>query len=107
MPGPATGPLMLIHGAWLTSRSWENFTAYFKEHDYTVSAPEWPRKHGDVEEIRGRVVGDRRARSRRDRRPLRELVHELDSEPILVGHSFGGLVVEILSTAGSDEQAWR
>ena len=42
-------PLMLIHGAWLSARSWENFADYFEKRGYAVSAPEWPRKHGDVE----------------------------------------------------------
>jgi pimeloyl-ACP methyl ester carboxylesterase len=45
-------PLMLIHGAWLSSRSWENFAEYFDKRGFAVSAPEWPRKQGDVEELR-------------------------------------------------------
>ena len=45
-------PLMLIHGAWLTSASWEKFAGHFRDRGFAVSAPEWPRKQGDVEEIR-------------------------------------------------------
>ena len=45
-------PLMLIHGAWLSARSWENYTDYFGKCGFAVSAPEWPRKQGDVEEMR-------------------------------------------------------
>jgi hypothetical protein len=45
-------PLMLIHGAWLSARSWEDFARYFEERGFDVSVPEWPRKHGDVEELR-------------------------------------------------------
>jgi hypothetical protein len=45
-------PLMLIDGAWLSARSWENFAGYFEKRGFDVSAPEWPRKHGDVEELR-------------------------------------------------------
>ena len=45
-------PLMLIHGAWLSSRSWDPFAEYFRDRGYDVSAPEWPRKQGDVEELR-------------------------------------------------------
>ena len=46
-------PLLLIHGAWLSARRWENYhRTYFSERGYAVSAPEWPRKHGDVEEMR-------------------------------------------------------
>ena len=45
-------PLVLIHGAWLSARSWENYVDYFGKRGFGVSVPEWPRKHGDVEELR-------------------------------------------------------
>jgi alpha-beta hydrolase superfamily lysophospholipase len=45
-------PLMLIHGAWLSARSWENYVDYFEQRGFAVTAPEWPRKHGDVEQMR-------------------------------------------------------
>ena len=45
-------PLMLIHGAWLSARSWEHYVDYFGKRGFAVSAPEWPRKQGDVEEMR-------------------------------------------------------
>jgi len=48
-PKPA---LMFIHGAWLSARSWETFIDYFEPRGFEVSAPEWPRKEGDVEELR-------------------------------------------------------
>src|SRR4051812_43897184 len=43
---------MLIHGAWLSARSRENFAGWFGERGYAVSTPEWPRKDGDVERLR-------------------------------------------------------
>src|SRR5215510_9518394 len=45
-------PLIFIHGAWLSSGSWETYLDYFDGRGFAVSAPEWPRKHGDVEEMR-------------------------------------------------------
>src|SRR4051812_39074803 len=45
-------PLMLIHGAWLSARSWERFGPYFDRRGFDVSTPEWPRKEGDVEQLR-------------------------------------------------------
>ena len=57
-------PLILIHGAWLSARSWENYADYFGKRGFAVSAPEWPRKHGDVEEMRetaDELAGPRRA----------------------------------------------
>ena len=64
-------PLMLIHGAWLSARSWESFADYFDKRGFAVSAPEWPRKHGDVEQLREQRRRARGPRSGRDRRPLR------------------------------------
>jgi len=93
-------PLMLIHGAWLSARSWEQFATYFEQRGFAVSAPEWPRKHGDVEELREAAdelaglglteIVDHYA----------ALIEQLDEPPVLVGHSFGGLIVELLLDRG-------
>jgi alpha-beta hydrolase superfamily lysophospholipase len=34
-------PLLLIHGAWLSARSWETYADYFGKRGFAVSAPEW------------------------------------------------------------------
>ena len=63
---PADGdriPLMLIHGAWHSARSWERFADYFAKRGFDVSAPEWPRKQGDVEELREEAERARRPRA--------------------------------------------
>jgi alpha-beta hydrolase superfamily lysophospholipase len=93
-------PLMLIHGAWLSSGSWENFADHFAGRGFAVSAPEWPRKDGDVAELREEadelkglglteIVDHYEAR-----------IQELDAPPVLIGHSFGGLIVELLLDRG-------
>jgi alpha-beta hydrolase superfamily lysophospholipase len=93
-------PLMLIHGAWLSARSWERFAEFFEQRGFAVSTPEWPRKHGDVEQLRDEAeelaglglteIVDHYA----------ALIGELDEPPVLVGHSFGGLIVELLLDRG-------
>jgi pimeloyl-ACP methyl ester carboxylesterase len=91
---------MLIHGAWLSSSSWENFAGYFEHRGFAVSAPEWPRKHGDVEELR--AGADEIAGLGVDEvvDHYEELIRALDEPPILIGHSFGGLFVERLLDRG-------
>ncbi len=93
-------PLMLIHGAWLSARSWENFADYFDERGFAVSAPEWPRKHGDVEKLR--AEGDELAGLGLDEivDHYETLIRGLDQPPVLIGHSFGGLIVELLLDRG-------
>jgi pimeloyl-ACP methyl ester carboxylesterase len=89
-------PLVLIHGAWLSARSWENFADYFERRGYAVSAPEWPRKHGDVEQLRAN--GNELAGLGLDEivDHYETLIRALDQPPVLIGHSFGGLIVELL-----------
>jgi pimeloyl-ACP methyl ester carboxylesterase len=93
-------PLMLIHGAWLSARSWESYVDYFGKRGFDVSAPEWPRKHGDVGEMRetaeesaglgvGEIVGH-----------YQGLIEAFAQPPVLIGHSYGGLFVELLLDRG-------
>jgi alpha-beta hydrolase superfamily lysophospholipase len=93
-------PLMLIHGAWLSASSMENFADYFEEHGFNVSAPEWPRKHGDVAELR--ADADDLAGLGLDEivDHYEALIRQLDQPPVLIGHSFGGLIVELLLDRG-------
>ncbi len=93
-------PLVLIHGAWLSARSWERFADYFERRGFAVSAPEWPRKHGDVEQLR--EDADELAGLGLDEIAdhYEALIRELDQPPVLIGHSFGGLLVELLLDRG-------
>jgi pimeloyl-ACP methyl ester carboxylesterase len=101
MPSQASAPpIVLVHGLWLTPRSWEGWKERFESHGHRVLAPAWPRMQGEVEDIR------------RDPSPLNGLgvteiadhyagvVAGLDQPPIIMGHSFGGLVTELLLDRG-------
>jgi pimeloyl-ACP methyl ester carboxylesterase len=93
-------PLMLIHGAWLSARSWESFADYFGQRGFAVSAPEWPRKHGDVEELREDAEELAGLGLTEIVEHYERLIGELDEPPVLIGHSFGGLIVELLLDRG-------
>ena len=93
-------PLILIHGAWLSARSWENFADYFGKRGFAVSAPEWPRKHGDVEELRGDAEELKGLGVNEIVDHYESLIRELDQPPVLIGHSYGGLFVELLLDRG-------
>ena len=93
-------PLMLIHGAWLSARSWENYVDYFGSRGFAVSAPEWPRKHGDVEEIRETADDSAGLGVQEIIDHYAGLIDELEQPPVLVGHSYGGLFVELLLDRG-------
>ena len=93
-------PLMLIHGAWLSSGSWNNFADYFRDRGFAVSAPEWPRKHGEVTELREHAEELEGLGIAEIVDHYEEQIRALDEPPVLVGHSFGGLIVELLLDRG-------
>jgi pimeloyl-ACP methyl ester carboxylesterase len=93
-------PLIFIHGAWLSALSWENYVGYFGKRDFAVSAPEWPRKHGDVEEIRESSEESKGLGVTEIVDNYAGIIGELDEPPVLIGHSYGGLFVELLLDRG-------
>src|SRR5204863_8049784 len=44
--------IVLVHGLWLSPRSWEGWKERFEARGYRVLAPAWPRMEGDVEDVR-------------------------------------------------------
>jgi pimeloyl-ACP methyl ester carboxylesterase len=92
--------IVLIHGLWLSPRSWEGWEERFEARGYKVLAPAWPRMRGEVEDIR-------RDPSSMNGLGVTEIVDHYDAiiralnvPPIIMGHSFGGLVTELLLDRG-------
>jgi len=95
-----TPPIVLIHGLWLNPRSWEGWKARFEERGHEVLAPAWPRMQGDVDEVRRdpsalNGLGVTEIVDHYDR-----IVRGLSAPPVIMGHSFGGLVTELLLDRG-------
>lgn len=93
--------ILLIHGAWMNSTCWEGFQARYNAAGYTTLAPSWPHLSDDVQAARTSpdpalaAVG------------LPEIVERyaavIRAQPgpvVLIGHSFGGLVVQLLLDRG-------
>lgn len=86
--------VVLIHGAWLHASSWEPWCERYEARGYTCDAPAWPYLEGDPEELREHppealdvvTLEDVVAR-------YADFVRSLPEPPVLIGHSFGGLVV--------------
>lgn len=93
--------IVLIHGMFMTPLSWERFRGHFEELGYRVSAPAWPGHDGDIEEVRAAApeamagLGLEQITAHCER-----MLRELADPPILVGHSMGGLVTQILLDRG-------
>ena len=93
-------PLVLIHGAWLSAKSWENYADYFAKRGFDVSAPEWPRKEGDVEELRETAAETGGLGVEEIVDHYEGIIRELDQPPVIIGHSYGGLFTELLLDRG-------
>lgn len=98
--------IVLVHGAWLNAASWQPFADRLRARGYDVVVPSWPHADGDPATLR---AAEPTREDRRDQRKtgLDEIVEAyasvieaLPEPPILIGHSFGGLVVERLLDDG-------
>src|SRR4051812_3247572 len=95
-----TSPIVLIHGLWLTPRSWEGWKARFEQRGHEVLAPAWPRMEREVEAIRRdpsvlNGLGLAEVVDHYDR-----IIRGLGTPPVIMGHSTGGLVAELLLDRG-------
>lgn len=93
--------VMLIHGAWLNSKSWEGFKARYEAKGYTVIAPDWPYDDRPPAELRAaphpelRNIGLLEIIDHYDR-----IIRTLPEQPMLIGHSAGGVFTQFLLDRG-------
>jgi pimeloyl-ACP methyl ester carboxylesterase len=96
----APDTIVLIHGLWLTPRSWEQWIERYESNGYRVLAPAWPGMEAEVEALNA------------DPSPIvsltvdevvdhyESIIIDLDRPPIIMGHSFGGTFTQILLDRG-------
>jgi pimeloyl-ACP methyl ester carboxylesterase len=97
----AGSPVVFVHGLWLHASAWQPWTEKFRAAGYEAVAPGWPGEPDAVadararpEAVAGKGIGDVVGH-------YTTLIQALDSKPIVVGHSFGGLIVQRLVAAGT------
>jgi pimeloyl-ACP methyl ester carboxylesterase len=98
----ATGrtPAVFVHGLWLLPSSWDRWAEVFDEAGYVALAPGWPDDPETVAEANAnpdtfanKTVGDVADH-------FAEVIGKLDRKPVVIGHSFGGLLAQILAGRG-------
>jgi pimeloyl-ACP methyl ester carboxylesterase len=98
----ATGltPVVFIHGLWLLPSSWDRWGAVFEEAGYAALMPGWPDDPETVDEANAHpeVFAHKTVGQVADH--IQELIGGLARKPALIGHSFGGLLTQILAGRG-------
>lgn len=93
-------PIILIHGLWLTPRAWEHWIERYTRLGHQVLAPAWPGMEIEVEALRKNPEAMNGLGVTEVADFYETVVREQDRPPIIVGHSFGGLIVQILLDRG-------
>jgi pimeloyl-ACP methyl ester carboxylesterase len=93
-------PVVFIHGLWLLPNSWDRWAGAFEEAGYSALAPGWPDDPETVEEANANpeVFAHKTVGQVADH--YADLIGKLDKKPAVIGHSFGGLLTQILAGRG-------
>jgi non-heme chloroperoxidase len=93
-------PVVFVHGLWLLPSSWANWANFFNRAGYAPLTPVWPDDPGTVEEARANpdVLAKKSLRQIADH--TTEVIEALDRKPVIMGHSTGGLLAEMLAGQG-------
>jgi pimeloyl-ACP methyl ester carboxylesterase len=93
-------PVVFIHGLWLLPSSWDRWASVFAEAGYTPVTPGWPDDPETVAEAKAHpeVFAHKTVGQVADH--YAGLVSQLKKKPVVIGHSFGGLLTQILAGRG-------
>jgi pimeloyl-ACP methyl ester carboxylesterase len=92
--------IVLIHGFWVTPRSWEDWIRRYEERGFRVIAPAYPGFEVEVEALNADPTPIERVTVPQIIEHLEGIVSELDTPPIIMGHSAGGVFTQILLDHG-------
>ncbi|MFN8411956.1 MAG: alpha/beta hydrolase [Anaerolineales bacterium] len=90
--------IVLIHGMFMTPLCWEKWIPYYEAKGYKVFAPAWPGRDKPVDELRKSHPNSNLAKLKLDQivDSVETFIKGLEEKPAIIGHSMGGLVVQLL-----------
>jgi pimeloyl-ACP methyl ester carboxylesterase len=97
---PAPDTIVLIHGLWMTPRSWEHWVPHYEARGYRVLTPTYPGFEGEVEALRADPTPIAEATVPETVDHIAVVINELERPPIIIGHSFGGTLTQLLIDRG-------
>ena len=93
-------PVVFIHGLWLLPQSWDRWAAVFGDAGYAPLTPGWPDDPMTVDEAKAHpeVFANKTIGQVADH--YAEVIEKLDKRPAVIGHSFGGLLAQMVAGRG-------
>jgi non-heme chloroperoxidase len=93
-------PVVFIHGLWLLPSSWDRWATVFEEAGYAALTPGWPDDPESVEDAKAHpeVFAHKRVGQVADH--FDDVIRTLTTKPAVIGHSFGGLLTQIVAGRG-------
>src|SRR5437588_6077400 len=92
--------IVLIPGLWMTALCWELWVKHYSEKGYWVVAKSWPGMERSIERLRRDPSSFASLGLRDVVDHYEQIIRELETPPIIIGHGFGGLVTQILLDRG-------
>jgi pimeloyl-ACP methyl ester carboxylesterase len=93
-------PVVFVHGLWLLPSSWERWARLFEEAGYVAVSPGWPDDPETVEQAKEQPEVFARKSVGEVADHFESVISGLERKPAVIGHSFGGLLTEILAGRG-------
>ncbi len=93
-------PVVFVHGLWLLPSSWDRWAAAFEAAGYAALSPDWPDDPRTVSEANAHPEVMARKTVGQVADHFAAILGRLERKPIVVGHSFGGLLAQILAGRG-------
>jgi pimeloyl-ACP methyl ester carboxylesterase len=97
---PIARTIVLIHGLWMTPLSWEHWVSRYTRAGFEVIAPAWPGMEGGVEALRKDSSSIETLGGEQVIDHYEDIIREVPSAPIIMGHSFGAAFVQVLLDRG-------
>lgn len=94
-------PVVFVHGLWLLSSSWDRWRSVFEDAGFTTLAPRWPDDPPSIEQARANPDAFASKMVQEVTDHYLEAVAELDRRPVVIGHSFGGLIAQKIAGEGA------
>lgn len=93
-------PVVFVHGLWLLPSSWDAWRAFFEEEGFATLAPGWPDDPETVAEAREHPEVFAKKSLKAITSHYVEVINKLTLQPVVIGHSFGGVIAQKLAGLG-------